>query len=164
MELLKSIRLFLWGIIKRIYWILPTLILDPFDLAKRIFNINYNMPQWSVWTLFVLGCLIACILTYHELRLKTVASTQLSWIEKYKKEQQGKLPPIPDYLMQLVTNYTKGEPIRKDIQLQVAERGFWQNLLPSQQEDLLTLAKWLGQDPRDYAEKVKRNAPPFRIF
>lgn len=157
MELLKSIRFFLWGVIKRIYWILPTLILDPFDLAKRVFNINYGMPQWSIWTLFVLGWLIACILTYHELRLKIAASTKLSWIMKYQKEQRGKLPPIPDYLMQLVTNYTKGEPISKNVQLQVAERAFWNNLLPSQQEELLALAKWLGQEPGDYAERVKRN-------
>lgn len=157
MELLKSTKLFIWGIIKRIYWVLPTLILDPFDLAKRIFNINYDLPRWSVWTLFVLGWLVAGILTYHELRLKTVASTQLSWIEKYQKEQHGELPPIPDYLIPLVANYTKGEPISKSVQLRLAERGFWKNLLPSQQEELLALVKWLGQEPRDYEEKVKRN-------
>lgn len=75
MELLKSIRFFLWGIIKRVYWILPTLILDPFDLLERLFNVNYQVPQWSIWSLFSLGWFIAMVLTFHELRMNKISSS-----------------------------------------------------------------------------------------
>lgn len=76
MELLKSTQFFLWGVIKRIYWVLPTLILDPFDLLEKLFNVNYQMPQWSIWTLFGLGCLIAMVLTFHDLRMKNLSSEE----------------------------------------------------------------------------------------
>ena len=75
MELLKSIRLFLWGIIKRIYWLLPTLVLDPFDLLER-FNVSYQPPQWSIWILFSLGWFVAMALTFHELRMKSISSSE----------------------------------------------------------------------------------------
>ncbi len=76
MELLNSTGLFIWGVIKRIYWVLPTLILDPFDLLEKLFNVNYQMPQWSIWTLFSLGCLIAMVFTFHDLRMKNLSSEE----------------------------------------------------------------------------------------
>jgi hypothetical protein len=80
MELLKSLRLFCWGILKRIYWIFGTLILDPFGWSQA-FNIQYNPPRWSMWMLFAIGWVIAAILTYHELRLKTLKQGESNWIE-----------------------------------------------------------------------------------
>ncbi len=73
MKVLQYACLFILGFLKRIYWTLPTLILDPFDLAERLFNVDYNIPLWAVWSLFALGCMTAFVLTYHELRKGTVS-------------------------------------------------------------------------------------------
>jgi hypothetical protein len=159
MELLKSIRLFFWGVIKKLYWLLPTVILDPFDLAKRLFNVNYNVPQWSIWALFVIGWLFAMVLTYHELRMKFILNQKNNWIEKHKSEHH-KLPPIPDYLVALFPNYSKDTPISKDIKIIPPSKQFWVSLYPSQQEELLDLIEWLGQDRRDYLEQIERMSPP----
>ena len=75
---LESIRVFLWGIIKRVWILIPAFLLDPFDVYNRY--INPNLPeQWrsgnavdmpSEWFPFVLFSLLmyAALLTYHELR------------------------------------------------------------------------------------------------
>ncbi len=68
MELLKSAGLFFLGILKRIYWLLPTIFLEPIDLVGRLRGVNLNLPQWLNWALFILCWLIAITLTYHELR------------------------------------------------------------------------------------------------
>jgi len=72
MELLKSVSLFFLGILKRIYWLLPTIFLDPIDVVRRLFGVNLNLPQWLNWILFILCWFIAIILTYHELRKQKV--------------------------------------------------------------------------------------------
>ena len=73
MELLRSISFFLSGTLKRVQWYLPPLLLDPFDIAERLFKVNYPPPQWLAWFLFGLGWFIAIILTYHELRKQNMA-------------------------------------------------------------------------------------------
>ena len=69
MELLKSSYLLLWGIIKRLYYVAPSILLDPFDFAGRLFKVNYDPPQWMAWFLFCVGLALAILLTYHELRV-----------------------------------------------------------------------------------------------
>jgi len=160
MELFKSLRLFILGVMKRIYWLLPTLILDPFDLIERLLNVNYDIPQWAIWTLFTIGLMIAIILTYHELRMqKTALEKPINWIDAHKR-QHGKFPPVPDYLLPVVQNYSAGKPVSKEIQLITPSMQFWANLMPSEREKLLGLVEWLGIDPQDYEEKIKRHAPP----
>lgn len=62
---------FTLGVAKRIYWILPALVLDPFDLAERFFKVNYEVPQPLSWILFGIGLFIASYLTHHALSKNT---------------------------------------------------------------------------------------------
>ena len=72
MELVKSILAFSGGTLKRVWWYLPPLLLDPFDIAERLFGRSYLVPQWIAWLLFGLGWAAAIIATYHELRMKNI--------------------------------------------------------------------------------------------
>ena len=58
---------YIFGIIKRLYWLLPSLLADPFDIAERLFNVTYVAPPYLVWILVGLGLFIASFLTYREL-------------------------------------------------------------------------------------------------
>ena len=160
MELFKSLRLFVIGILKRIYWILPTLVLDPFDFIERLLNVNYDVPLWAIWTLFTIGWMIAIVLTYHELRMQKVALEKpINWIDAHKKKHR-KLPQVPDHLEDVVVGYYPGMLVSKEIELVIPSVQFWNRLLPSQKDQFLELAKWLGYDPRDYIAEMERRAPP----
>lgn len=74
MEFLHSSRLFTWGILRRFYWMLPTLLVDPFDLLKTLFGVEYNPPTWIVWAVFSFGLFLAACLAYHEARTKRGSS------------------------------------------------------------------------------------------
>lgn len=69
MELIKSFKSFVVGILKRIYWVLVAVLVDPFGLLER-FGVNYTPPDWLTWVLVGVGFLIAGGLTYHDLRKK----------------------------------------------------------------------------------------------
>jgi hypothetical protein len=75
-DLFRSLGKFLLGILKRIYWLLPLLLSDPFDILDK-WGIKVVLPSLLVWILTGLGFFIACFLTYHELRLQS---------NKYQKE------------------------------------------------------------------------------
>jgi hypothetical protein len=66
--MVESAKLYAKGVLKRLYWLAPTLFLDPFDIAERYFGIMYSPPYWLMWVLMTVGFLIAGGLTYHELR------------------------------------------------------------------------------------------------
>jgi len=76
MGMAKSLRLFIAGIIKRIYWLIPALFLDPIDLLERIFGEAMNTPSWIGWLLIGLAMFIATFLTYHDLRIQSIAIEQ----------------------------------------------------------------------------------------
>ena len=162
MELWKSLRFFTIGVFKRIYWILPTLILDPFEIAEKLLGVSYDVPQWAIWLLFAAGWVVAILLTYHELRMQKVAleQTPKNWIDAHKAKT-GKLPPLPEYLLPVVEgeSYLPGEPISKNIKVKIASGQFWNRLLPSQRDELLQLVEWLGQDRRDYVAKMENMFP-----
>lgn len=82
-----------------------------------------------------------------------------NWIDVYET-LNGKLPPLPEALCPLATNYSPGEPISKEIELIMPGVQAWQWLASSQREQLLQLVEWLGQDPRDYEERIRNQAPP----
>ena len=70
MGLLKSLAQLLLGILKRLYWLIPSLFTAPFDFIERWFNVIYEPPQVLFWLLLFLGLAIATMLTYHELRVQ----------------------------------------------------------------------------------------------
>jgi hypothetical protein len=67
---LESFGLLLWGILKRLYYLIPSLLLDPFDFVERWFKLMYKPPEWLFWVLLAGGLFIATFLAYHELRLR----------------------------------------------------------------------------------------------
>lgn len=69
MDTLISLRDFLWGIIKRCYWVIPSLLTDPFDIAERL-GMTCPVPSYLFWLLFGLGIFVAAFLTYHDMRRK----------------------------------------------------------------------------------------------
>ena len=89
MEFTKSLGYFLFGIIKRFWLLLPTLLSDPFDIAERWFNMQYVAPPYMFWLLLSLGCLAAAIMTYHELRCQNL---QLSKEATKHKQEYKRIP------------------------------------------------------------------------
>ena len=73
MGVLRSAWLFLCGVLKRAIWYVPPLLLDPFDVAERVFKVDWIAPQWLALSLFLSGWAIAIVLTYHELRIQNVS-------------------------------------------------------------------------------------------
>ena len=101
MQLFESIALFALGTLKRFYWIIPTLFLDPFDFAKRYFGLTYVVPQLLIWVSFAAGVCIAMALTYHELRMQKINLEQTDVKDKLKAISQIKfitdnIPPSLD--------------------------------------------------------------------
>ena len=82
-----------------------------------------------------------------------------NWIDAYKN-RHGKLPPVPDYLLPVVKNYSPGEPVSKQIQLITASAQLRRNLRGRRWKQLLELVEWLGQDTQEYEERVQSMAPP----
>src|SRR4030043_140158 len=159
MELLRSLQFLSMGVLKRIYWLLPTLLLDPFDLVERLCKVSYEVPQWAIWTLFSLGWAIAITLTYHDLRMQKInLEKPPNWIEAYKKTHR-KLPPIQSFMSGEVSNYSSGMVVSKNIQLITPSAQFWKERLPSEKKQLLELVEWLGQDSRDYEAMIKKMSP-----
>jgi len=70
-ESLPPLKKYIWGIVKRFYWLLPSLLSDPFDIPERWFNIVYTTPSYLVWVLIGIGLFIASFLTYRELYVES---------------------------------------------------------------------------------------------
>jgi len=88
-------------------------------------------------------------------------SKPVNWIDTYES-RHGKLPPMPDFLLPVAPpSYSPGEPVSKTMGPPLRPSAqLWRNLLPSQRDQLLQLVEWLGLDPRDYVEMIRRMAPP----
>jgi len=69
MALIESLKSFAGGILKRIYWVLVALLVDPFGLLER-FDVSYTPPDWLTWMLVGVGFFVAGGLTHHDLRKK----------------------------------------------------------------------------------------------
>ena len=67
-DLWTSFKPFIWGVIKRGYWLFVSLVTDPFDIAERVFNMTYEPPTWTFGLLLGIAVFIAGFLTYHDLR------------------------------------------------------------------------------------------------
>jgi hypothetical protein len=159
MEHLKSLRLLVIGVLKRIYWILPTLLLNPFDIVERLFNVSYEVPQWAIWSLFAAGWVVAILLAYHELRMQKVALEQPpNWIDAHKAKT-GKLPPLPDRLASLFRNYSSGQPVSKGMEPITPSGQTWDGLRSREQKQWQQVIEWLGEDPEDYLEDMRKMLP-----
>jgi len=153
----------LFGTIKRIYWLLPSLLTDPFDFAERWLKVNYTAPSYMFWILLFIGYLIASVLTYHELREQKRKLEKTNWIDNYQKTFH-KLPQIPDFMTELIYNYKPDMIVSKNLKWNTPSTQFWNKLLPSQQDQILELWEWQGYDKRDYLKIMERHAPPRPIF
>ena len=60
---------FIWEVAKRLYWLLPTLLTDPFDLVERVFHVSYEVPIAATWALIGAGFLLATLFAYHDVRM-----------------------------------------------------------------------------------------------
>jgi len=122
---------------------------------------GFPIPSWLWISLPILGLIIAQFLAYKGLWVKYDELRPNNWIETYKRNYR-KLPPIPSFMSDLVLNYSPGMIVSRNIQLITPSAQFWNKLKldPSQQDQLLELAEWLGQDRRDYLARMKRMAPP----
>jgi len=159
MEILKSLRFLIIGVFKRIYWILPTLILDPFEIAEKLLNVSYDVPQWAIWILFAAGWVVAILLTYHELRMQKVALEQPpNWIDAYKA-RHGKLPLLPDYLRPVCESHPIDQPVSKDMELKTPSGQLWNSWKPTQQEEWRQLVEWCGKNPEDYLAHMRQMLP-----
>ena len=69
MEYIHSFGLLCRGVIKRIYWLVPAMVTDPFDVLDRL-GVHMNIPPIISWLLVGLGFMIAITLAYHEQRLE----------------------------------------------------------------------------------------------
>ncbi len=90
MELTKSILLFGVGILKRFYYWVPALLLDPFDLYERyIYNWlpsdapeRIIIPVWASLLALILLVGWAALRTFHELRLKIIREVSTPTLAK----------------------------------------------------------------------------------
>ena len=62
--------------VKRVWALIPALLLDPFDLYERLFGVNWNPPLWLMWTIFGVGLFVAAWLTYREIWVDPAADRQ----------------------------------------------------------------------------------------
>jgi len=88
MEYFRSIGSLCWGVLKRLYWIIPGLVTDPFDVLEK-WGVRMNVPPIVSWTLTGLGFFIAVLLTYHEQRMNAIMAVQ----ERDSLKKQVVRPP-----------------------------------------------------------------------
>ncbi|MDD4923305.1 MAG: hypothetical protein PHF74_00520 [Dehalococcoidales bacterium] len=84
-----------------------------------------------------------------------------NWIEKYKLGH-NKYPLLPDYLLPFVhdRSYTRGEPLSRDIEIMRPSTQGWERLGKQQQEELLQLWEWTGNDRNELLKSIENTRPP----
>jgi hypothetical protein len=120
--LATSTRQLAWGVVKRLYWILPSFLTDPFDIAERWLKVTWEPPQFLFWLLLGIGLSVAVVLTYYDLQrqyslaVKTIEKedweTRRSWL---RKQRQPDLANIRDLLVQM------GQRLRELVQAEIAK-------------------------------------------
>lgn len=77
MRLRTSFSDFTWGMVKRAWALIPALLLDPFDLYGRLFDVEWDVPLWLMWALFGFGLFVAAWLTYREVWIRVQPNRRL---------------------------------------------------------------------------------------
>lgn len=112
----------------------------------------------GVWLLFMVPSIERRIPFFIKRRIPfLIDGKERSWIEAYEI-QHGKLPPLPDYLVELFGNYSSG-PISKGMIPITPSGQKWNSLLPSQQKEWRQVVEWLGKDPEDLLTQMRRMFP-----
>jgi len=70
-----------------------------------------------------------------------------------------KLPVLPDIFLPVVSNYTIGSPISKDIRVSPISGQQWSNLTHNERGKLLELVEWLGESAEEYCRKWQSLLP-----
>jgi hypothetical protein len=84
---------------------------------------------------------------------------QPDWIEDHE-EKYGHPPIVPERLRFLFPGYIAGEPMSKDMKPGIPSMQAWNRLLPSEQDMVYDILRWLGIDPRDFDKKMRSLAAP----
>jgi len=150
MDYLKSTGLLLFGIIKYFYlYILQAVMLilsDLTGLLDRYFGKSYNIAQSVLWILVGVGLFVAIILTYHKLRMQKVAlETPTNWIDAYKRQHHGKLPPVEKWLSTFVPELRVGETIVA-LPITTPSGQHWARTPPSQKRKLQEYVDWAKRE------------------
>jgi hypothetical protein len=148
-----------------IIWILIgiyDIITDQFIKEKAPKIIDY-FPDWEWQYWIIIALLLLLVITIEGIYRREIGKAEGNWIVQYQK-RHGKLPSIPEYMLPVVINYEKGNPISRDIKLITMSGQYWNNLLPSQREQLKSLVEWLGMNWDDYYEQMRRSLPPKPIY
>jgi Ca2+/Na+ antiporter len=151
---LKFIKLVLWdeGIIQKTVNILLIVL----TILTFVFT---DLYEWPYWMLALLALFFAWwFFTFSWAYKKWKKELGQNWIERHRLEH-GELPELPQYLLEVVENYTAGQPISKDIKVKISSGQLWNRLDPSQRDKLLELVEWTGKDRRDYLAQMERMKP-----
>jgi hypothetical protein len=81
-----------------------------------------------------------------------------NWIDSYYA-CYGELPLIPTWMAPLIAGYSAGMRVHQGITVGVPSIQFWNGLLPSQQEQVLQLIDWLGQNREDWLWLMRAMIP-----
>lgn len=113
-----------------------------------------------MWLIIVLAILLIGLLesVYKSYKIKS----KDDWILDYKITY-GKLSVLPSYLLPTVPQYSVGTPISKDFKIIPMSGQFWHDLLPSQRKKLLTFVEWLGENPDEYVQQLRKIFPDISL-
>jgi hypothetical protein len=81
-----------------------------------------------------------------------------NWIEAHKAKTGG-LPSLPDNLVLLFENYSPGQPISKAMKPKTPSGQHWNKLSSKEQKQWRQVIEWLGEDPEDYLEDMRKMFP-----
>src|SRR4030042_340784 len=115
---------------------------------------GFDVPVWIWVVIIIVPLFIAQFLAHRQLWVELEKQKQSNWISAHEMER-GELPPVPSFMSDVVSNYSPGMLVSKNIQLITPSAHFWEKRRPSEKKQLLELAEWLGQDPRDYEARIK---------
>jgi hypothetical protein len=132
-------------------------------IKEKVPKIVDILPDWGWQYWIIIALTLLLIITIEGLYRKDISKAKGNWIAQYKL-LHGELPSIPEYILPVVIKYEKGKPISKEIELITMSGQYWNNLLPSQREQLKSLVEWLGMNWDDYLEQMRRSLPPKPIY
>ena len=93
-EILTSLRLFVWGVLKRVYLWAPSVLVGPIDWYDKFvkpmlptsLQLEVTLPTDLFPYLLGIGLLAAAVITYHEERVPSVTKKHLDHLAELRKE------------------------------------------------------------------------------